>query len=255
MWNLLINNYYCNEKDIFRTNKIHCEKLLNAKTHIDNKEPLIPKFFQKKIYFKQFLKAKERKIKIGNNIMYKKLISVVNTFSPYSKTRNIPKYCAAFDKQKFNFSKLERERNISSENHSFYERFIRGKSHYPLNYYLQKSEYEDYIKHNISKTKFLPKVTLKLLTFKGFKNKLMQHSSIINDPSALFHDVNVSAISKTKSKIKRIHLDNDIHKNDSCNNIFHKSDMYKQKPKYRYKNLKRCQSVKLKTSNKIKFDF
>ena len=83
----------------------------------------------------------------------------------------------------------------------------------------------------------------------------MQHSSIINDPSTLLHDVNVSAISKTKSKIKRIHLDNDIHKNDSCNNIFHKSDMYKQKPKYRYKNLKRCQSVKLKTSNKIKFDF
>ena len=68
MWSLLINNYSCNEKDILRTSQIHFEKLLSAKSNINNKVPKIPIFMKNKIYLKQFIKAKERKINIGNNI-------------------------------------------------------------------------------------------------------------------------------------------------------------------------------------------
>ena len=90
MWSLLFNNYPCNEKDILRTSQIHFEKLLKAKSIINNKVPKIPFFMKNKIYLKQFLKSNERTINIGNNIMYNKLFSAANCVSPYSKCKNIP---------------------------------------------------------------------------------------------------------------------------------------------------------------------
>ena len=120
MWSLLINNHSTNEHDILRASQIHLEKLLSTKSHINNKGPKVPFFMKNKIYLKQFIKANERKINFGNNIMYNKLFWAANCISPYSKYKNIPKYCAAFDKKKFTYSKIERERTISAENQTFY---------------------------------------------------------------------------------------------------------------------------------------
>ena len=252
MWSLLINNYPCNEKDILRTSQIHFEKLLKAKSNINNKVPNIPFFMKNKIYLKQFLKANERKITIGNNIMYNKLFSAANCFSPYSKSKNIPKYCPAFDKRKYTYSRMERERTISSENQSFYKRFSRSKSNYPITYFLKKSKYEDYIRHNISRTRFLPKVTLKLCTFKEFKSNLMKETSKIKDNSQTLNETNISIISKPKDNIHNLNKTHQI--NSTNNNNILKKDL-KKKAIYKYNNLKRCQSVKYRTFNKITYDY
>ena len=252
MWSLLINNYSCNEKDILRTSQIHFEKLLSAKSNINNKVPKIPIFMKNKIYLKQFIKAKERKINIGNNIMYNKLYYAANCTSPYSKYKNIPKYCPAFDKRKYTYSRVERERIISTENQSFYKRFSRSKSNYPITNFLKKSKYEDYIRHNISRTRFLPKVTLKLCTFKEFKSNLLKETSKIRDNSQTLNEANISIILKHKDNSLNL---NKTHQTNSDNNNNLVKNNFKKNPKCKFNNLKRCQSVKYRTFNKITYDY
>ena len=238
MWHLLINNYFCNEKEILRTNKIHLEKLFNTKSSINNNGPTTPTFLKRKLYLKELIRSKDRKISIGNNIMYKKLNSVANCASPYSKYKSIPKYYSAFYKSKNNFSKMQREKTISLENRSFYNRFAKNKSSYPIIDFYKKSIYEDYIRHNISRTKYLPKVTLKLCTFKEFKSNLMKEINNIKAKSENIKEINTSNLSNAK-KIK-----------NNCSNAqllnFNKGNN---------KILKRCQSVKYRSFNKITYDY
>ncbi len=248
MWSLLINNYSCNENDILRTHQIHLEKLIKTKTNIDNKSPAIPTFLKNKIYLRHYIKAKERKIKIGNNFMFDKLASIATTCSPYSQTRNIPKYCAAFDKKKFNYSRIQRERTISSENQSFYKRFIQRKSNYPLTKFLKKSKYEQYIKHNISKVRFFPKVTFKLCSFNEFKSNVLRESSIRKENSLYLNEANISLISKSNSKTNKNKLNNTFYKNSDNNNNINKNNC-------KSKRLKRCQSVNHRCFNQITYDY
>ena len=249
MWHLLINNNLCNEKEILRTNKIHLEKLFNVKSNINNKEPITPLFFKKKLYLRELIRSKKSKIKKGNDIMYKKLNSVANCSSPYSKNRNIPKYYPAFNANKNNFSRIQREKTISLENKSFYERFAKRKSNYPIKDFLKKSIYEEYIKYNISKTKFLPKVTLKLCTFKEFRSNLMKEINKFKVNSENTKEINISNISNSKRFKKNLSNINLV----NYNNNF-QSDLYK-KVICSNKKLKRCQSVKCRTFNKITYDF
>ena len=76
MWNKLRNNFLCDEKEALRINQIHLEKLINTKTHIDNKRPITPLFFRNKTILKESIREKERKINLGNNIIYTRLSSV-----------------------------------------------------------------------------------------------------------------------------------------------------------------------------------
>ena len=252
MWSLLINNHSTNEHDILRASQIHLEKLLSTKSHINNKGPKVPFFMKNKIYLKQFIKANERKINIGNNIMYNKLFLAANCISPYSKYKNIPKYCAAFNKKKFTYSKIERERTISAENQTFYKRFSRSKSTYPITNFLKKSKYEDYIRHNISRTRFLPKVTLKLCTFKEFKSNLMRETSKVKDNSQTLNETNISIITKNKDHFHNL---NKTHQTNSDNNNNLLKKDFKKRPIHKFNNLKRCQSVKYRTFNKITYDY
>ena len=252
MWSLLFNNYFCNEKDILRTNQIHLEKLLNTKSNINDHGPLVPLFLKNKLYLRQLLKTKERKINIGNNIMYNKLTFAANSTSPYSKSKNIPKYCPAFDKKKFNYFRMERERTISSENKSFYKRFSKRKSNYPTTFFLYKSEYEEYIRHNISRTRYLPRATLKLCTFKKFKSNLMNETEKVKENMNSFNKLNISNISKSRNHNNKL---NNTYQIDSVsNNNLIKKDIQK-KVIYKFKNMKRCQSVKHRTFNKNTYDF
>lgn len=250
MWNLLVNNYFCNEKDILRSSQIHFEKLLNTKSNINDKGPLIPLFLKNKLYLRQLLQAKARKLKNGNNLMYNKLNSAAISTSPYSKCKNIPKYCPAFDKRKYNYSRIERERTISSENKSFYKRFSKRKSHYPKTNFLIQSEYEEYLRHNISRTKYLPKVTLKLCTFKEFKSNLINETSKYKCNSSNLSKIN--NISKTIDNINKINKTN--HVNSFNNNNLAKNKKNK-KPIYKFNNFKRCQSVKHGTFSRITYDY
>ena len=264
MWNLISNNFYCNEKEILRTSQIHLEKLLNIRANIDNKGPETPFFLRNKLHLKQNLKEKKRKIVIGNNIIYRRLSSVKNICSPYSKSRNFPKYCPAFDKMKFNFNRKEKQRIISSENSSFYKRFSQNRSFYPFLSFMKKSEYEEYIRHNISKTKFLPKVSLKLCTFKEFKQHFMREYPMLNEKdNSLYHNNinksllsdNAKAVSDNKTNNKKIRLNNTFNKEINENNQLFIDDMKKRNSRYNINNLKRCLSVKNRSSSDISIKY
>ena len=112
MWNLINNNYICNEKDILRVHKIHLENLLNKKSYLNNKGPEIPYFLKNKLSLKELIRSNQSRINNDNHIMYKKLMHMANNPSPYSKFTNMPKYCPALDKLRFNYSKIERDNNI-----------------------------------------------------------------------------------------------------------------------------------------------
>ena len=170
MWNYINNNFICGEKELFRVNKIHLEKLINMKSHLNNKTPKTPNFLRTKIYLKALLKSNEIKRNYDNNIIYKKLRYMANSPSPYSKY-NTPKYCPAFDKQRFNFDKIEKEINIFNDNISFYKRFSAKKSIYST------YSMNDFKKYDISKSKFLPQVALKMCTYRQFKSNLLKESN------------------------------------------------------------------------------
>ena len=175
---MINNNFICSEKELFRVNKIHLRKLLNTKSELNNKEPKTPYFLKSKSYLKELIREKEKKRNDDNNMIYKKLKCITTTPSPYSKC-NIPKYCPAFDKKRFNFNKIESMINIYKDNISFFNRFSSKKSIYSANEYLKKNSYENYIKHNISRSRFLPKIPLKLCTYRQFKSNLIKESKKI----------------------------------------------------------------------------
>ena len=180
MWSIINNNFICSEKELLRVNKIHLEKLLNMKSDLNTKGPVTPFFLKNKSYLREIHRTREYKRNNDNNIIFKKLIFMSTSPSPYSK-HNIPKYCPAFDKQRFNFNKIERELNIYNDNISFYKRFSAKKSNYSANKYFKKNDYENIIKHNISKSKFLPQVSLKMCTYRQFKSNLLKESNKIKE--------------------------------------------------------------------------
>ena len=248
MWNLLSNNYICDEKALLRTSQIHLEKLIKAKTYINNKSPITPSFFKNQTTLKESIRKKERKIKIGNYIMYKKLSSMENILSPYSKSRNLPKYCPPFDKKKYDFAQKEKQRTISSENSSFFKRFVKEKSFYPILNFAKKSVYEEYIKHNISKAKYLPKISLNLCTFKEFKKNLLRDNLLSKDNSRDINIKNLSNITNNKTNKKIIHLNNTFNKENNNNNKLFINNIKKKNSKDIIYNIKRCHSVKNRNS-------
>ena len=231
MWNLLRNNHYCDEKEILRTSQIHLEKLLNTKSNIINNSPITPLFLKNKSYLRELVRTRQRNININNNIMYKKLNFVSKSPSNYSKCKNIPKYCPAFDKRKFNFSRKEKERTISYENKSFYDRFINRKPTYSTKKLLQQSFYTDYIMQNISRKRFLPNVPLKLCTFREFKSNLMKESCKICDMNSFLNNGKIS----NSHTIEYNHFNNQNYADSNINNNFSKTDIYNKRPSYKIK--------------------
>ena len=177
MWSLLNNNIYCAEKEQLKVNQIHFEKLLCTKSKINNKGIKTPFFLKNKSYLRELARTRAAKINAINNLMNRKLKLVARTPSRYSREINTPKYCPAFDKLRFNFDRIERDRKIKSENFSFYSRFKERKPTYSTKNFLKKSEYEKHIRNNIARSTELQRFSLKLCTFKEFKTNLMKESS------------------------------------------------------------------------------
>ena len=192
MWSLLNNNIYCAEKEKLKVNQIHFEKLLSSKSRIDNKPKEVPFFLKNKSYLRELIKTRDSKIKAINNLMNIKLKSVANSPSLYSKDINTPKYCPAFDIQKYNLARIERERKIKLENQSYYKRFKEKKPTYSTKNLLKKAEYQEHIKNNISRGRHIHKLSLKLCTFREFKSNLFEESSKIREKHKLLNETNLS---------------------------------------------------------------
>ena len=121
MWRLRKNNLLVNEKDKLFVHKIHLERLLHAKTHIENKGPETPYFMKNKLSKKEIMRVKEKKRCYENNIIFSRLLAINNTFSPYSKI-NKPQYCPALDKIRHNFDKIERQNDIYKNNQLLFKK-------------------------------------------------------------------------------------------------------------------------------------
>ena len=194
MWNILNNNNICSEKELFQTQKIYYERLLNKKPYIKLDSPKVPSFIKNKLYYKESMKLNEYELNSQNISLYKRILDKKSAISPYSKIRNTPKYCAAFDYKKFNFTKIENYRKIFEENKSFFKRFSLKKPTYSTKKLLKESKYENYIKNNISRIKFLSKISLNMCTFKQFESNLSRSllknkvcKKVINHPSRVKH--------------------------------------------------------------------
>ena len=192
MWSLLNNNPYCAEKEQLKVNQIHFEKLLGLKARIDNKPNEVPFFLKNKSYLRELIRTRNNKIKAINKLMNIKLKTVAKSPSLYSKENNIPKYCPAFDRQKFNFARIERERKINSENITFYKRFKKKKPTYSTKNFLKKADYQDIIRDNISRGRNLQQYSLKFCTFREFKSHFIKESSKIRGKHKLLNKTNSS---------------------------------------------------------------
>ena len=256
MWRLLNNNIYCAEMELLKTNQIHFEKLLCAKSKINTRAKKTPFFLINKSYLRELARTRNAEINSINNLMTKKFKFVKRNPSLYSREINTPKYCPAFDKLRFNFSKIERERQIYLENLSFYNRFKDRKPAYSTKNLLKKSEYEKHLRKNIARSTELQKFSLNLCTFRQFKENLMKdspkfHEKInglnetvfsdnlpniisIENPNSFSMEINLNSdninsisikeICKNKSKFKLAHIREKFH---DTKNINSKTIQYK----------------------------
>lgn len=195
MWGLDGSNLICSEKEMFHVHKIHLEKLLHMKPDLIIKSREIPYFMKNKLYLKEINRERAIKQNHENLIMARKLYFHSVSPSPYSKNKNIPSYCPAFDKQRYNFDKIERQKNINNQNIFLYKRFFAKKSYYPTKQLLQKNDYENYIRNNISRfQKHQPFNGQSLCTYRQFLEKLVKEAKKFNRlSSARNNSVNMNA--------------------------------------------------------------
>ena len=257
MWNLLKNNFSCSEIEAFKENKIHLEKLISIKSNINNKANEVPLFLKNKTYLRELKRNKERNINLINNLMDNKLKSVSKSPSIYSKKLNNPKYCPAFDKRRFNFSKIERERQISTENKSFYKRFNERKATYSTKKLLKKSYFEDYLKSNISKKKFLPKINLQMCTFKEFKSHLFEQTQRLRKlKTKWLNETKLPDKSRTINVENSKSINNPLSLSLSFNNNLRKKDIYEHLKDKKFNYLKnKAENVKHIKTKKRQFQF
>ena len=239
MWGLDGSNLLCSEKEMFRVHKIHLEKLLHMKPDLIIKSREIPYFMKNKLYLKEVNREKEMKQSHENLIMAQKLYFHSVSPSPYSKFKSIPSYCPAFDKRRYNFDKIEREKNINNQNLFLYKRFYEKKSYYPTKKLLQQNEYENYIKNNISRfQKHRPFNGLSLCTYRQFLEKLTKEAKKLNRLSSAknnsinMNDINYDLVKQNQSFLKsKINFNNNM--NNTNNRLILRSNDFDGYKKYR----------------------
>jgi len=250
MWRLRKNNLIVNEKDKFFVHKVHLERLLHAKTHIENKGPETPYFMKNKLSKKEINRVKEKKRCYENSIIFSRLLAINNAYSPYSKI-NKPLYCPAFDKKRHNFDKKERERDICKLNRLIFGRLVNEKSFYPVEKILEVSDYENYIRGNLKKHFDNP--NLNFATFDRFKKNILNSyrfkrcnsTKAFNNPKKIQFD-NVNEENKNELPFSTRHnksynklaMYNNTYKKNNSSNSYNSTMLTSKMGK-----LSRCQSA------------
>jgi hypothetical protein len=182
MWRFRKNNLLINERDELFVHKVHLERLLHAKTHIQNKGPDIPYFMKNKLSKKETMRVKERKRCYENSIIFSRLLEINKACSPYSKT-NTPLYCPAFDKKKHNFDKIEKQNELNKHNEFLFNRFVKEKSFYPTQHLLDINDFENYLRGNI-KRQHIANPNIRFATFSQFKKNISRNYILRRSNSA-----------------------------------------------------------------------
>lgn len=198
MWNYLYNNRFCYEFDLLRSHREHLERLLLSKSNINNTGPSIPKFLSMKLSNKHKERVNKFKIAKDNMILFNKLCHYSNSKSPYSKDVLKPKNAMKNNFVKIrDYKRLNIEKKIQYDNIKFYKRFSNEKTHYPLKNFLEKSNFEKYIRYNMHKN-FVKNPSLNFVTYDEFKTNLFNEiKNKIELP--VCSDLNINYISNNNS--------------------------------------------------------
>ncbi len=214
MWNFEISNSNVNSFYCFQSHKSHLERLMQAKSKIDDKGKRIPFFLSHNISKKKLRKDILEKINNENSVLFNRMLNISEKKSPYSLDEKFPKYCAAFDKKKFSFNKIERNREINKTNNLFYKRFLSIKPTYSAKNFLKQYNYKKNIENRIKKVNFNP--NLSFVSFNKFrqnvfneliKNKINKSNSVKNFNEIIKNDKNLV--------FKRINLRGNLKNNDT----------------------------------------
>ena len=261
MWRFRKNNLIINDKDNLFVHKVHLERLLYAKPHIQNKGPEIPYFMKYKLSQKELLKVKERKRCYENGIIFSRLLEIDKSASPYS-VKNQPAYCPAFDKKKHYFDKLEKLRDLTKENQFLYSRLVSERSYYPSKLHFNINDFEIYLRNNIKRTR-MDNPNIKFATFTEFRRNLSKNYNLKKSYStgmisgAHLHNkkkLNIDIKSRNNNNNNMIYgytsfrSNKHINLNKNKNNVF--STMIQTKKE---KNLNRCQSAFIRRNKKKNF--
>ena len=98
------------------------------------------------------------------------MLSIAEKKSPYSLDETFPIYCPAFDKKKFCFNKIERNREINKINDLLYKKFLSIKSSYSTKNFLKQYNYKKNIENRIKKVNLNP--NLSFVSFNKFRQNV-----------------------------------------------------------------------------------
>lgn len=172
MWRFRPNNLICEEKERLHVHKVHLERLLETRPHVQTKGPAPPYFMKNKLSLKEILRCRAKKINYENYIIFSRLQSVSTKPSPYSRIYS-PLYCPAYDKRRHNFDKKERAKEIYKQNNYYYSRFAKEKPFYSTKALLDLNDYENYIRNNIRRH-HLANPNLEFCTYDIFKQNVIR---------------------------------------------------------------------------------
>lgn len=170
MWNCQISNSNVNSFYCFKSHKSHLERLIQAKSKINDKPKPIPYFLSNNISKKRLKKDILEKINNENIIIFNRMLSIAEKKSPYSLDETFPIYCPAFDKKKFCFNKIERNREINKINDLLYKKFLSIKSSYSTKNFLKQYNYKKNIENRIKKVNLNP--NLSFVSFNKFRQNV-----------------------------------------------------------------------------------
>ena len=217
MWRFRKNNLLINEKDKLFVHKVHLERLLHAKTHIQNKGPEIPYFMKNKLSKKEILRVEEKKRCYENSIIFSRLLAINNSLSPYSKS-NMPIYCPAFDKKLHNFDKIEKKKAIIKHNQFLFNRLINEKAFYPSQHFFEVNDFENYLRSCIKRQHF-DNPNIRFATFKQYKKNIVRNYKLKRCNSAkMFRPL--GQIKYEKEESKNNNFDFNWSKNNNINYSF-----------------------------------
>ena len=170
MWNCQISNSNVNSFYCFKSHKSHLERLIQAKSKINDKPKPIPYFLSNNISKKRLKKDILEKINNENVMIFNRMLSIAEKKSPYSLDETFPIYCPAFDKKKFCFNKIERNREINKINDLLYKKFLSIKSSYSTKNFLKQYNYKKNIENRIKKVNLNP--NLSFVSFNKFRQNV-----------------------------------------------------------------------------------
>ena len=170
MWNCQISNSNVNSFYCFKSHKSHLERLIQAKSKINDKPKPIPYFLSNNISKKRLKKDILEKINNENVMIFNRMLSIAEKKSPYSLDETFPIYCPAFDKKKFCINKIERNREINKINDLLYKKFLSIKSSYSTKNFLKQYNYKKNIENRIKKVNLNP--NLSFVSFNKFRQNV-----------------------------------------------------------------------------------